>query len=720
MDLKVYRHATVLLFTLFASNSAFASSDEGNCIWGTPGCLLTSSPTLNVYHDTRDNLLRLLSEKNGLPLPLQPIPKDFTRSRDFYFGPHPDSAESLPPGSHQAEVKPAVETVKQALRSLGLSDMEIDYSDEHSLENRFVSMTAQSDANFLAALQADNSLTPEQRQALAKVRIFIDGSEDSQAEIEALAFAADSTAAQFKTYLSAANYFYGGKYDQAEPLWLALKASQQPWLAESGSYMLIRNALNKSSQNAVGEYGDFDVKKVNHQAAEAALNWANNYLQHWPEGQYATSAAGMLRRINWYLQNDNSLAKLYEQAFDKAKDTHGLIALIAENDNKLQSRDSNWDDELYLYSPDAPLLTFTQALRLMRNDECNEKQQCVDNQYLAEIKPIFEKSNTLKYWNYLNQMQAYQKKDYPQVISDIKPVTHLPAHDILTFSQQALYGNALMAEKKWPQARAHWSRLLTLTQDVEQQQYLQSQLAATMVLAGQAADIFAPDSPITNLRYRSVVLKTRADRALLRQQVSAAPNNEERTIALHTLLMQDLIDGRYADWLADKQLISHISQPVIAERFADVNLSLFDWPGSQTEKGYFCPSLTQTVTTLSQNKLDGHALNCLGEFLRTSDASISLQEESPGNEALDSATFDAHFISRPSRQDYYLQVIADQKSEPEDKSYALYRAVMCYAPSGMNDCGGDEVDKAKRKDWFTQLKSQYPGSLWAQKLKYFW
>lgn len=720
MKSGVYRCATTLLFSLIASQTAFASSDESSCPWGVPGCLIDSPPVLGVFNDTRDNLLRLLGEKTALSLPGQPIPADFSRSRDFYFGPHLDIWYNFKSPAEQNTVPPASAEVKTLLERLDLADTEPDYSDEHTHENRFVSMTAQSDANFLSALLADNSLTPEQRQTLAKVRLLIDGSEGSQENIEALEFPAGSTAEQFKRYLSAANDFYAGKYAEAEALWLSLMESPQPWLAETSGYMLIRNALNTSSQNAAGEYGDFDVNKVDPQAAKLALKRAGDYLQHWPAGQYTASATGLLRKINWYLQDSDSLAKLYEHAFTEAKDINTLIALITENDNKLQSRDSNWNDTIYRYSPEAPLITFTQALRMMRNLDCDTRQPCADKSYLDEIKPVFEQSDTLSYWHYLNLMLAYQKKDYAQVISDIKPESHIPENDILAFSEQALYGNALMAQQKWSQAREHWSRLLASTQNVEQQQYLQSQLAATLVDSNNIAAVFAATSPITNLRYRSVVLKTRADADLLRQQVASAPSNEERTIALHTLLMRDLIEARYAEWLADKALVSHISQPVTGDSFADVDLSVFNWSGGQTEKGYFCPSLTETVSVLNKNNRDGHALNCLGEFLRTGDARISLWQDSPGNIALDALTSDETFIGQPSRQGYYQQVIADAKSEPEDKSYALYRAVMCYAPSGYNDCGGADVDKHERKNWFSRLKSQYPGSVWAQKLKYYW
>jgi hypothetical protein len=72
------------------------------------------------------------------------------------------------------------------------------------------------------------------------------------------------------------------------------------------------------------------------------------------------------------------------------------------------------------------------------------------------------------------------------------------------------------------------------------------------------------------------------------------------------------------------------------------------------------------------------------------------------------------------RLDYYQQVIADPKAEPEDKTYALYRAVMCFSPSGYNDCGGQEIPIEMRQRWFNQLKKNYKGNQWEKRLKYYW
>lgn len=439
-------------------------------------------------------------------------------------------------------------------------------------------------------------------------------------------------------------------------------------------------------------------------------------------GQYATSTSGLKRRINWYLQNWDELAKLYEQALAKTKEPGILTALIAETDGKLLSKERVWNSDYFLNAPDSPRLTFIQTLRLMRDIECKEHHPCIDEGYLAQIKPVFEVSKTLPYGEYLELMLKYMKKDYSAIILQIQPMATLPRNDILVFSYQVLYGKALMAVKKWERAREHWSTLLHSSQDTEQQQFLQSELAAILVLSDKTADVFDRNSQVTNLRYRSSILKTRAAPELLRQVVNNAPNDEERTIALHSLLMHDLITAHYADWLSDKKLASYISRPAIGKDFLDVDVSVFDWSGEDTEKEYFCGSLEETVEALSQNKTDGHALNCLGEFIRTTNAKINLWKDGNGNGDLSEVIFsrDTEALTQPSRQEYYETVITDPKSEPEDKSYALYRAVMCYAPSGYNDCGGEAVDKLKRKGWFTQLKTEFPGSRWAKELQYYW
>ncbi|MDW2642816.1 hypothetical protein RYZ59_04350 [Citrobacter sp. HN-141] len=704
------------LFTLLATApQAFASSDIEDCKWSDDHCLLKGTPTFSPGNDSRDNLLRLLSQEKSFALPIQAMPEDITRSRDFYFAYHPQWDDITSPAAAVPEQN-ADDTLTRQMAELHISADEV-ISNNDDLENRHVSNNMGSASQFFGALLTDTSLTVEQRQALAQARMgLLSGATREQIDASLTTLPEDSGAQRYKTYLIAAANFYAGDYVNAEQAFAQLAKSDRPWLAETAQYMLMRTALNKSSQNSVGEYGDFDIARINHQDAAQAQTQAQAYLQRWPQGQYADSTRGMLRRINWYLQAWPQLAGLYEQAFETSANAQQLRETVTEYDNVYGMQ--FYEQSVIEAFPDAPRVSYIELLRALRLN--SDKKPTLTQAQLDASKPVFEQSQHMPLWRNLQLNLWMEAGNYAAIVQAVTPAQQLSAHDTLAFSEQVLYGEALMGQKNWTAARDFWQQLLNVSKDNEQQQYVQAKLAATLVYSGDSAAIFAPDSAVTNLRFRSQVLKTQATPELLRQQATHGPNNEERTIALHTLLVRDLTENRFADWLNDRKLARAISQPVVGTAFDDVNLSVFDWNGDAAQAGYTCRSLNETVTVLSRKADDAHALNCLGEFFRTTQTHVDLWKNSSGNDVLEVAITRQVPFGQFDRQRYYQQVIASPTAEVEDKSFALYRAIMCYSPSGYNECGGEEVDKSQRKDWFTQLKTQYPGSPWAQKLKYYW
>lgn len=704
------------LFTLLATApQAFASSDIEDCKWSDGHCLLKGTPTFSPGNDSRDNLLRLLSQEKSFALPIQAMPEDITRSRDFYFAYHPQWDDITPPAAAAPEQN-ADDTLTRQMAELHISADEVIRNND-DLENRHVSNNMGSASQFFAALLADTSLTVEQRQALAQARMgLLSGATREQIDASLTTLPEDSGAQRYKTYLIAAANFYAGDYVNAEQAFAQLAKSDRPWLAETAQYMLMRTALNKSSQNSVGEYGDFDIARINHQDAAQAQTQAQAYLQRWPQGQYADSTRGMLRRINWYLQAWPQLAGLYEQTLKQSADAQQLRENVIEYDNVYGM--AFYDQSVVEAFPDAPRVSYIELLRALRLN--SDKKPTLTQAQLDASKPVFEQSQHMPLWRNLQLNLWMAAGNYAAIVQAVTPAQQLSVHDTLAFSEQVLYGEALMGQKNWTAARDFWQQLLNVSKDNEQQQYVQAKLAATLVYSGDSAAIFAPGSAVTNLRFRSQVLKTQATPELLRQQAIHGPNNEERTIALHTLLVRDLTENRFADWLNDRKLARAISQPVVGTAFDDVNLSVFDWNGDAAQAGYTCRSLNETVTVLSRKDDDAHALNCLGEFFRTTQTHVDLWKNSSGNDVLEVAITRQEPFGQFDRQRYYQQVIASPTAEVEDKSFALYRAIMCYSPSGYNECGGEEVDKSQRKDWFTQLKTQYPGSPWAQKLKYYW
>lgn len=704
------------LFTLLATApQAFASSDIEDCKWSDDHCLLKGTPTFSPGNDSRDNLLRLLSQEKSFALPIQAMPEDITRSRDFYFAYHPQWDDITSPAAAVPEQN-ADDTLTRQMAELHISADEVIRNND-DLENRHVSNNMGSASQFFGALLADTSLTVEQRQALAQARMgLLSGATREQIDASLTTLPEDSGAQRYKTYLIAAANFYAGDYVNAEQAFAQLAKSDRPWLAETAQYMLMRTALNKSSQNSVGEYGDFDITRINHQDAAQAQTQAQAYLQRWPQGQYADSTRGMLRRINWYLQAWPQLAGLYEQAFETSANAQQLRETVTEYDNVYGMQ--FYEQSVIEAFPDAPRVSYIELLRALRLN--SDKKPTLTQTQLDASKPVFDQSQHMPLWRNLQLNLWMAAGNYAAIVQAVTPAQQLSAHDTLAFSEQVLYGEALMGQKNWTAARDFWQQLLNASKDNEQQQYVQAKLAATLVYSGDSAAIFAPDSAVTNLRFRSQVLKTQATPELLRQQATHGPNNEERTIALHTLLVRDLTENRFADWLNDRKLARAISQPVVGTAFDDVNLSVFDWNGDAAQAGYTCRSLNETVTVLSRKADDAHALNCLGEFFRTTQTHVDLWKNSSGNDVLEVAITRQEPFGQFDRQRYYQQVIASPTAEVEDKSFALYRAIMCYSPSGYNECGGEEVDKSQRKDWFTQLKTQYPGSPWAQKLKYYW
>lgn len=707
--------AVALCSLLAGAPQAFASFDMEDCKWSDDSCLLKGTPTFNPENDSRDNLLRLLSQEKAFDLPVQSMPEDITRSRDFYFAYHPQWDETAPqPAS--APVSAEDSPLSRQMAELNINADEANLNDgEH--ENRHVSNNTESVSQYFAALLADAALTAEQRQALAQARmgLYSDATRE-QIESSLANLPADSPAQHYKSYLAAAASFYAGDYASAERDFTQLAKSDRPWLAETAQYMLMRTALNKSSQNSVGEYGDFDIAKINREDASQAQILAQAYLQRFPQGQYADSTRGMLRRINWYLQAWPQLAGLYEQTIQQAADAQQLRKIVIEYDNVYGM--AFYEQSVLEAFPDAPRVSYIELLRALRLNSDNKPT--LTQAQLDASKPVFEQSQKLPLWRDLQLNLWLATGNNAAIIQAVAPAQKLAPRDTLAFSEQVLYGEALMGQKNWAAARDFWQQLLTLSQDNEQRQYVQAKLAATLVYSGDVAAIFAPESAVTNLRFRSQVLKTQATLEQLRQQAVHGPNNEERTIALHTLLVRDLTENRFGDWLNDKKLVSDITPPVIDEAFNDVNLSTFDWNGDAAQAGYTCRSLNETVTVLSKKADDAHALNCLGEFFRTTQTHVDLWKNSTGNDVLEAAISRKEPFGQFDRQSYYQQIITSPTAEVEDKSFALYRAIMCYAPSGSNECGGEDVDKLQRKGWFTQLKTQYPGSPWAQKLKYYW
>jgi hypothetical protein len=178
--------------------------------------------------------------------------------------------------------------------------------------------------------------------------------------------------------------------------------------------------------------------------------------------------------------------------------------------------------------------------------------------------------------------------------------------------------------------------------------------------------------------------------------------------------------GRYVSFAADAALTAPQAPPP-----ADPNnppadepdFKLFAWAGHA--QGYLCEELPKLAKALAAAPSNPHNVLCLGEFARLNNLDANgLNAGAPADELGGVAS---QFPGQTfARLDAYKQLIADAKTPPADRAYALYRAINCYAPSGNNECDGKTVPQSERARWFHLLKGDYPKSEWATALKYYW
>jgi hypothetical protein len=589
---------------------------------------------------------------------------------------------------------------------------------------------------FVAAINAAAALSDFEKAALIDARQKLapnctSASGGAAGVREVVGQMQSPLAKSFAAYLQGAQAFYDGDFDAATTQFHALTGIDQPWLSETARYMLGRVEVNRAQIGLFDEYGAMEDGKTAEpkviDAAEAALD---AYLQAYPKGAYATSARGLLRRVYWLGGRTDRLADTYSEILDDKPDVRGMedAAFIDEVDNKLFA----FTDAGRPPTPDAdrllsgqPTLLAVFDLHRMRCGDAGSAQNICgkpfERSWLEAQQASFASQPAL--FDYILALYDFYYAHKPEaVLKAIPEAGEQPVFTYLEFSRQMLRGMAL-EQTGDASVRDHWIAMLPAAQRPSQRGAVELAIAYHDERAHALDKVFAVDSPVKNTEIRTILLSNIADAALLRQQ--AQDSNAaaaERQIALFTLLYKELSRGHYADFRKDLALVP-------ADAPTDGNASLPEWDdNSQPPLGVFtqatsgdngCKPLKDIASRLAKNPKDSKAQLCLADFFLANGFDYETLDTQPDDGALGSTPtlFKGQVYSRLN---VYRGLIAGAKTPANDKAYALYRAVMCYAPSGNNSCGGQEAAPAQRKAWFLQLKKNYPNSPWAKALQYYW
>ena len=711
-----------LLIGVAISGQAQASGDD-SCypVWSLQRDSLdvcNNLVFLNPGNDSRMNLRLLLADRKALALTPEAL-SDEEKAEGFGPVPFAVARLALPVAEDEGSVIPETPEFGELLQKLGVKRDSTDSAGDEFLQgegSRCRSNRDDSAGQFIEQLLETPSLSDAERQALARSRLQLLGActWDAQAQTQMLPNDNQSAEAKgFAAYLQAASDFYSGRFADAERGFAGLSESSQPWLKETALYMVARTRLNDAQKDAFDEYGTrkdvLDAAPYTH-----AGKGFDAYLAAYPQGRYALSAKGLMRRVHWLSADSARLADDFTEQMSNADDTQrnvSMDALIQEADNKLLGT---------LTGPTAsPLITATRDLMLMRPGTLPALTQAD----LAAQKNLFAQQPAM--FDYLQAAFAFYVDKQPAQALKLLP-DDLPASlDYLAFSQQTLRGLSLEALNDLPAAQRLWLSLLPLAKQPLQREQLELALALNYERSGQVDKVFAADSHIQSAQVRLILLDKAASAALLRQQISQGISDTEKATAQFVLLYKDLMRGQYSTFAEDlKALPAMPSETKLTTSLGYVfdmgrSLSLFRWKGDKAESNYSCPGIDETAALLRNSDKDPKGLNCLGEFvLRNGLDSMPLdQRPAAGQLGSSESGFKGEAFSRLNG---YQTVIADNKAPRDDKAYALFRAINCYAPSGYNSCGGKDVAPAVRKGWFKQLKTTYGATSWGKSLQYYW
>lgn len=699
----------ILLFPFLAlaySSPARASGDVG------------CTPDLRAFHtdfsgcenmaliapsnDTRANLAMLLLDlHNRVGAPLSEAP-----GNEYYNWPKNDWAWPADWQSFSVLLSPTPPPSDDDSQSIAGYDTEgegtICISDQAGADG------------FVKAVSADTSIDQSEKDALIDARKNVHCKNDTKqgGDVPALPVLTlhSPAATEFSAYLAAVNKFYG--VDRLDPAGFApLKTASQPWVKEAAIYMEGRVLLLKALQSGLSDYGDVDITKADKTAATAAGDALKAYIDAYPGGAYMNSARGLLRRAYWLSGDPNKqLAAYSDQINETSQAVKGLDTanLVEEIDAKLPA-------DAYKDPKADPLLIAIDLLRDMRPgaaDDADDKHLSPAD--LEKVKDSFKDKPEL--YLYLQAALAHfvqhDDKAVLALLPDTKPTGNL---NYLQFSTAMLRAKASGDPKAYVEIIAAAGSPL---------QRGNAELAWAM--AQERADkldaVFDADSPVTSPLIRVRLLEFAAGPGLLRKEsLNAKRAQPERSLALYTLLYRDLTQGDYKAFADDVKQIPPSAATQKTDDYGKLGNSppIKDYLWDGKGEGLDCPNISGVAAKLAVAPKDVHSLLCLGEFLRLT-MGDEIELATPPN-ADDLGGAGLKFPGKTFiRQNIYQQVIADAKAGADDKAFALYRAIECYASVGNNHCGGKDVAKSVRKGWYDRLKKEFGKTKWAGEAKYYY
>ncbi|HEY6814035.1 MAG TPA: hypothetical protein VI168_00715, partial [Croceibacterium sp.] len=509
--------AAGLLLGLALWPAGVAASGDGGCPpeWKLAAQQLScvNRMVIGPGNDTRVNLLLLLRERAGLDgRGLAYARQDWPTIRGHALFEWGQLARALYPPAASAD--------------------EYSYDPSDLSGSRCQSVRAGGE-QFVAAVERNRVIPAGDRRALIEGRGKVlalceaqagraDEAAVSVADLELPRLYASREGREFGTYLAGAAAFYLEDWNGARSRFAALRTAKDPWLGETARYMGARAELNAAGATAFDEWGSFDLAAADREAAARAAAGFAAYLEAFPEGRYAQSAAGLVRRALWLQGETGALGAAYARMLEAVDGASpAAVELVQEIDNKFLLAAGAGQ------ATSGPWLLAAHDLLRMRLDGASGESEFYDYRLspltaaeLAAQEAAFAGHGEL--YDFVRANFAfYVEHDYRAVLRLLPDDARQPAYHPLPFSRQVLRGLAL-AELGDSNEAGFWLELMGGAKGLHQRQTVELGLALNWERAGQVARVFEPGSPIEDEGVREVLLQYAAGPEVLRAAAGLA------------------------------------------------------------------------------------------------------------------------------------------------------------------------------------------------------
>ena len=523
------------------------------------------------------------------------------------------------------------------------------------------------------------------------------------------------TTRQYASYLNASILFYNSNYSAATKIYTVLTNVEDTWLKETSQYMLIRTSLNSAYATGVDKYGDVYLDNINQNLLKQFLDNINAYLKAYPNGQYIASARGFMRRGFWLSKRQDLLVnEIVWQLKNPTSKFYNLemSELPAEIDRRVFNSQyfnvKNLKDPFFLATYD---------LMYMRMP-ASDPYRPITWAQLAAQKEFFKAQPEL--FQYLQAAHLFFVQNKAQEAQNYLAKANAKNGSYLQLSQTFLKGQILEKIGQPQNAEEYWHQQLTQAKDSYQRGLFETALSNHLAIKQDYSAFIGKKAQITqpNLQ-RNFITQIANTNSLQKIIQSDQSNINQKQAAIYTLLSKSLVHQQFELF---KQ--SYAFMPQNAMQYQGYNsdneqlknkpdFSNFIWNGANITPQLKCSNLETLVNQLAQTPKDPLLNVCLGEYFR-SEQGYSVQQLAYAEQQ--QSSFSGKIFSRGQ----VYKDILKSSSKDDLHAYALYRSIQCYAPSGINDCGDAEVSKPVRKQWYDQIKRDYPNSTWTKSLKYYW